>query len=92
MDFLEDLELYNSAMENAYQVITGRVSVEEVYMELEDTDEDIEFPLPFNPFLQEDITDSEIDDVIEYFIDIEEYEKCQELVNCKKMPHVTEHR
>ena len=86
MDFLEDLELYNTAMENAYNVITGKISLDEVYLEL-DGDEDVEFPLPFNPFLHEEVSDDEIDQLIEHFVSLEEYEKCQDLLNCKKEPN-----
>ena len=91
MDFLEDLELYNTAMENAYNVITGKISLDDVYIEMEESDEDLDFPLPFNPFLHEDVSNAEIDLIIEHFIALEEYEKCQELVNCKKEVDVTKH-
>ena len=50
MDFLEELDLYHTAMHNAYNVITGKISIEEVYMELEEGDEDLEFPLPLIHF------------------------------------------
>jgi hypothetical protein len=85
MDFMEDLELYNEAMINAYNVITKKVSIDEVFIELEDEDEEElrEFPLPFNPFLHEDISNDEIDLVIEHFSLLEEYEMCAELVKCK---------
>tara|TARA_R110002020_G_scaffold349782_1_gene563271 strand:+ start:49 stop:324 length:276 start_codon:yes stop_codon:yes gene_type:complete len=88
MDFLEDLELYNEAMLNAYNVITKKISIDDVFVELEEEDgkeEELrEFPLPFNPFLHEDISNEEIDSVIEHFSDLEEYEMCAELVSCKK--------
>jgi|TARA_B110000495_G_C22903108_1_gene527089 hypothetical protein len=83
MDFLEELDLYHTAMHNAYNVITGKISIEEVYMELEEGDEDLEFPLPFNPFLHEDISSEEIGWVIDHFIELEDYEKCQELLDSK---------
>ena len=35
MDFLEDLELYNEAMENAYDIITGKKTVDDIYDNLE---------------------------------------------------------
>jgi hypothetical protein len=88
MDFMEDLELYNEAMINAYNVITKKVSIDDVFVELEEEDEFEEelreFPLPFNPFLHENISNDEIDLVIEHFSALEEYEMCAELVNCKK--------
>jgi len=84
MDFLEDIALYNEAMVNAYNVITKKVKIQDVLIELEDEEEIIEFPLPFNPFLHEDISNDEIDLVIEHFSDLDEYEMCADLVNCKK--------
>ena len=74
MDFLEDIELYNKAMDNAYLVITGKLKLNNILVEL--NDEDLEdFSLPFNPFLHEDISNEEIDEVIEHFSGLEEYEK-----------------
>jgi hypothetical protein len=90
MDFLEDIALYNEAMMNAYNVITKKVKIKDVLVELDDEVEIMEFPLPFNPFLHEDISDDEIDLVIEHFSDLEEYEMCAELVDCKK--NVKEHK
>ena len=90
MDFLEDIELYNEAMINAYNVITKKVRIKDVLIELDDEVEIEEFPLPFNPFLHENISDEEIDLVIEHFSDLEEYEMCAELVDCKK--NVKEHK
>ena len=84
MEFLEDLEMYEQAMENAYNVVTGKITIEQVYVELESSEEELEFPLPFNPFLQDDISDDDIDAIIDHFIALEEYEKCAELVECKK--------
>tara|TARA_R100000152_G_C6726995_1_gene152141 strand:- start:440 stop:712 length:273 start_codon:yes stop_codon:yes gene_type:complete len=84
MDFLEDIALYNEAMLNAYNVITKKIKIKDVLIELEDEVELGEFPLPFNPFLHENISDEEIDLVIEHFSDLEEYEMCAELVECKK--------
>jgi|TARA_R110000744_G_scaffold281190_1_gene393126 hypothetical protein len=83
MDFLEDLELFNQAMDNAYLFITGKIDVEDVLVDL-DNDDLEEFSLPFNPFLHEDISNQEIDSVIEHFSELEEYEKCAELVKCKE--------
>ena len=71
-------------MVNAYNVITKKVKIQDVLIELDDEEEIIEFPLPFNPFLHEDISNDEIDLVIEHFSDLEEFEMCVDLVNCKK--------
>lgn len=84
MDFLEDLDLYNNAMINAYNVITKRIDFEDVFIELEEESDDLfDFPLPFNPFIHADISNDEIDLVIEHFSQLEEYEMCAELAECK---------
>jgi len=83
MDFLEDLEMYNSAMENAYNIITKRKTLDDIYYELE-TDEDFEkFYLPFDPILDDGRHPDIIDMVIEYYTSTEEYEKCAELLKIK---------
>ena len=78
----EDLELYGTAMNNAYQIITKERTLDDIYFELEDGDR-ITFPLPFNPMEEDGRTDDIIDIVIEYFTSTEEYEKCATLVNIK---------
>ena len=82
MDFLEDIELYNRAMDNAYFIITKRKTLDDIYYELE---EDIidDLPLPFDPIQEDGRSEDIIDIVIEYFTSTEEYEKCAELVKIK---------
>ena len=82
MDFLEDLELYNQAMVNAYDLITKKKTLDDIYYALEDDTLD-QFPLPFDPISEDGRSEDIIDVVIEYFISIEEYEKCAELVKIK---------
>jgi hypothetical protein len=82
MDFLEDLELYNQAMVNAYELITKKKTLDDIYYALEDDVID-QFPLPFDPVNEDGRSEDIIDIVIEYFISIEEYEKCTELVKIK---------
>jgi len=82
MEFLEDLELYNRAMVNAYDIITKRKTLDDIYYALED-DTISDFPLPFDPIAEDGRSEDIIDIVIEYFISIEEYEKCAELVKIK---------
>ena len=82
MEFLEDLELYNRAMVNAYDIITKRKTLDDIYYALED-DTINDFPLPFDPIAEDGRSEDIIDIVIEYFISIEEYEKCAELVKIK---------
>tara|TARA_R110000796_G_scaffold55878_5_gene129781 strand:+ start:1068 stop:1331 length:264 start_codon:yes stop_codon:yes gene_type:complete len=81
MDFLEDIEMYNKAMTNAYDLITKRKTVDDVYEEL--YEEYDEYYLPFDPILEDGRTADVIDMVIEHFSSIEEYEKCAELVKIK---------
>ena len=85
MDFMEDIELYNLAMDNAYALIVGDVELDEMIIELdnEDEDEDI-LPLPFNPFSGDKISNSMIDIVINHYTGLEEYEKCARLVKVKE--------
>jgi len=73
MDFIEDLKKYDDAMNNAYNLITGRTS-------FEDTQEDI---LPFNPEVGDGKDAATLDMIIEHFSNREEYEKCAELMTLK---------
>jgi hypothetical protein len=82
MDFLEDLELYERAMNNAYDIITKRKTLDDIYYNLE-RDEIDDFPLPFDPMKEDGRTDDVIDIVVEHFTSTEEYEKCAELVKIK---------
>ena len=83
MDFLEDLAMYNQAMENAYNIITKRKTLDDIYYALEE--EEFEgFFLPFDPILEDGRSEDIIDIVIEYFTSTEEYEKCAELVKIKE--------
>jgi len=82
MDFLEDMELYEQAMRNAYQIITKKKTLDDIYYDLEKGKID-RLPLPFDPIREDGRTDDVIDVVIEYFTSTEEYEKCAELVKIK---------
>ena len=83
MDFLEDMELYERAMRNAYSIITKRKTLDDIYYDLEkDIIDDL--PLPFDPMEEDGRSDDIIDIVIEYFTSTEEYEKCAELVKIKE--------
>ena len=83
MDFLEDLELYGRAMDNAYDLITKRKTLDDIYYGLEEETID-DFPLPFDPMTEDGRTIDMIDIVIEHFTHTEEYEKCAELVKIKE--------
>tara|TARA_R110000787_G_scaffold94090_1_gene196634 strand:+ start:799 stop:1074 length:276 start_codon:yes stop_codon:yes gene_type:complete len=84
MDFLEDLEMYEQAMENAYDLITKRKSLDDIYDDFEKEGTIEEFYLPFDPLSEDGRTADIIDVVIEYFTSTEEYEKCAELVKIKE--------
>ena len=84
MDYLEDYELYEQAMENAYDLITKRKTVDDIYWDLEDDDYE-NYYLPFDPITEDGRTPDVIDMVIEYYTSIEEYEKCAELVKIKEI-------
>jgi len=83
MDFLEDMELYNQAMRNAYFIITKRKTLDDIYYDLEEGKIET-LPLPFDPIHEDGRTEDIIDIVIEYFTSTEEYEKCAELVKIKE--------
>ena len=85
MDFLEDLDLYNRAMENAYLLVTGKKTLEEL---LTKDVEDI--PLPFDPENEDGRSSDILDILIVYYEEMEEYEKCAELTNLKT--NAPEHR
>ena len=83
MDFIEDTALYERAMMNAYYIITKEKPLDDIYYELDEGIID-DLPLPFDPVFEDGRTEDIIDIVIEYFISIEEYEKCAKLVEIKK--------
>ena len=74
MDFLEGLEEYNNAMDNAYQVVTKQKDLDILYKELNESDKDY-FSLPFN-FSN---VPSVIDMLIEHYESLEDDDKCVEL-------------
>jgi len=80
----EDLELYGEAMINAYNIITKKRTLDDIYYELKGEKRNI-FPLPFNPIEEDGRTHDMIDIVIEYFTSTEEYEKCAELMKIKEI-------
>lgn len=83
MDFLEDLEDYNSAMDNAYNFVTKKITLDDILEAAESEGELVNFYLPFDPLDSDGRDEGTLDLLIEHFTEIEEYEKCQELVNIK---------
>lgn len=80
LDLFEEIEILGEAYENAYQILTGKVQVEEFL--LQETESGKVVFLPFDP-KEPDTVRLIIDDVIAYFEESEEYEKCSELLDVK---------
>ena len=75
MNKLSDEDLYHHSMVNAYKLLTKKESLTNL-IEMEESH------FPFNPTIKiED--DSVYDKIIDYFCELEEYEKCQEILNIK---------
>tara|TARA_R100000030_G_C3196974_1_gene109863 strand:+ start:160 stop:438 length:279 start_codon:yes stop_codon:yes gene_type:complete len=83
MDFLEDLQDYNNAMDNAYDFVTKRITLDDIYEKAEKTGRIEDFYLPFDPIESDGRDEATLDLLIHHFISTEEYEKCQELQNIK---------
>ena len=73
-DEYNEMEIQQS-MRNAYILLTNKLSFEDIF-------EHNGCDLPFN--IKEEITDNIIEDVIEHFCEIEEFEKCAELKKLKE--------
>ena len=71
-------------MEYSYQILTGRKTFEEVL------DEDIEnLVLMFNPAKEVIVMVDDVYDIlIEYYVELEEYEKCQEILEVKQLSKI----
>tara|TARA_R100001463_G_scaffold79454_2_gene133899 strand:+ start:100 stop:372 length:273 start_codon:yes stop_codon:yes gene_type:complete len=82
MDFLEDLALYDQAMNNAYEFITHNKTLDELYDKVEDVFEP--YPLPFDPTFEDGRSEDVLDMLIEHFTQYEEYEKCAVLLKIKQ--------
>ena len=74
----EELEILDEAYRNAYLVAVGHLTVRELLNKADDM-----IFLPFDPSAPETFS-LIIDDIIQYFEDNEEYEKCADLVHAKK--------
>ena len=76
LEQLENEEMLNDSILNSYYVLTGKATIEDVVKRQE-------FPMFFiNP--GEDLDKSSLNDMLDYFISTEEYEKCQELLELFK--------
>ena len=73
---LKDEEMLDDSIINSYYVLTGKATIEDIV-------EHQEFPMFFiNP--EDELDESSLNDMLDYFISTEEYEKCQELVELFK--------
>tara|TARA_B100001057_G_scaffold53533_1_gene47536 strand:- start:3639 stop:3923 length:285 start_codon:yes stop_codon:yes gene_type:complete len=73
----EEIEILDEAYRNAYAIATGRMTVSELLQKSPDM-----IFLPFDPSSPETFK-MIIDDIIKYFEESEEYEKCAELLEAK---------
>ena len=83
MDFLEDIEEFNTAMDNAYDFITGKVTLDSLVTDLSVAGVK-NYILPFNPEKETGRDPETLDFLIEHFESLEEYEKCQVLLRIKQ--------
>jgi len=71
-------------MENAYAFVTKKITLDDIFERAEQASTDeIQFFLPFDPIESDGRDEATLDLLINHFIEIEEYEKCQELVEIK---------
>ena len=74
---LDEAELVNDAMNNAYEIITGNARCEELLEKSSDR-----MALPFNPFERIDFN-KVIDMLVRHYEEQEWYERCAQLINLK---------
>ena len=68
--------IIDNSIINSYYILTGRATVEDIISRQE-------FPILFiGP--EEELDESGLNTMLDYFISTEEYEKCQELVELLK--------
>ena len=77
---IADEELARLANDNTFNILMGNVTVKELF------DQDIDVPLLVDPsqeFLSNTTKMEILDGMIEYYVEEEEYEKCNELLKLK---------
>jgi len=73
---LKDEEMLDDSIINSYYVLTGKATIEDIVKRQE-------FPMFFiNP--GDELDEDSLNDMLDYFISTEEYEKCSELIKLKK--------
>tara|TARA_B100000768_G_scaffold180389_1_gene200209 strand:+ start:3241 stop:3504 length:264 start_codon:yes stop_codon:yes gene_type:complete len=83
MNLEEEIEEFNTAMDNAYNFITGKVTLDTLVADLSIGGVHT-YVLPFDPEKETGTDPETLDLVIEHFESLEEYEKCQVLLKIKK--------
>ena len=79
---LEENKIIYTAMYDSYRIITNKISPVRFLIEKDKADED--FVLLFNVEDLRTLTKNTLENIIDYFSDLEEYEMCAELVKYKK--------
>ena len=77
---IADEELARLANENTFNILMGNITMKELF------DQDIDIPLLVDPsqeFLSDSTKAEVLDGMIEYYVEEEEYEKCNELLKLK---------
>ena len=67
-------DIIEESIRNSYYVMTGKATIEDLILRND-------FPILF---VDENWCESDVEDMLDYFISTEEYEKCQELVELMK--------
>ena len=67
-------DIIEESIRNSYYVMTGKATIEDLILRND-------FPILF---VDENWRESDVEDMLDYFISTEEYEKCQELVELMK--------
>jgi len=83
MNLEEEIEEFNTAMDNAYNFITGKVTLDTLVTDLSIGGVHT-YVLPFDPEKETGTDPETLDLVIENYESLEEYEKCQVLLKIKK--------
>tara|TARA_R100000152_G_C6668325_1_gene105343 strand:+ start:391 stop:681 length:291 start_codon:yes stop_codon:yes gene_type:complete len=83
-ELVRNQQIAEKALNNAYRIITGKITIEGLFEEALIAKEKIdqEIYLPFDP--DKKIPSDTIDILLEHYIYTEEYEKCAELVKIQK--------
>ena len=76
----DDDELYYYSMMNAYHLLTNKKSLDQLIDNSYENGSITGFP--FNPTIKV-VNDDVYDKIIDYFCELEEYEKCQEILDIK---------